>query len=102
VPVPDWVEAIGDAWIDAAELQTGKLFRCVCRGGKRWGDGITERLVWHVVKRTLPSWASGRLRCLHDLRFMREVVPCCGRGVGADSISSRPRVSPNHQAFSPL
>jgi site-specific recombinase XerD len=50
VPVPDWVKAIVDVCIDAAELHGGKLFRCVCRAGKRWGDGITERLVWHIVK----------------------------------------------------
>ena len=50
VPVPGWVKATVDAWVAAAELQTGKLFRCVCRAGKCWSDGVTERLVWHVVK----------------------------------------------------
>ena len=50
VPVPEWVKAIVDAWIYAAELRAGKLFRCVCRAGKCWSDGITERLVWHIVK----------------------------------------------------
>jgi site-specific recombinase XerD len=50
VPVPAWVKATVDAWAGAAELETGRLFRCVCRAGKCWGDGVTERLVWHVVK----------------------------------------------------
>src|SRR5438477_723796 len=50
VPVPAWVKATVDAWVGAAELETGRLFRCVCRAGKCWGDGVTERLVWHVVK----------------------------------------------------
>jgi site-specific recombinase XerD len=50
VPVPTWVKTTVDAWVGAAELETGKLFRCVCRAGKCWGDGVTERLVWHVVK----------------------------------------------------
>src|SRR6266511_42657 len=27
-----------------------KLFRCVCRAGTAWGDGMTEKEVWHVVK----------------------------------------------------
>ena len=50
VPVPTWVKATLDAWANAAGLNAGKVFRCVCRAGKRWGDGVTERLVWHVVK----------------------------------------------------
>ena len=31
VPLPGWVKATMDAWVRAAELDTGKLFRCVCR-----------------------------------------------------------------------
>ena len=50
VPMPDWVKATVDAWTREAELMAGKLFRCVCRAGKCWGDGVTERVVWHVVK----------------------------------------------------
>jgi site-specific recombinase XerD len=50
VPMPDWVKTILDEWIRAAELHAGKIFRCVCRAGKCWGDGVTERVVWHVVK----------------------------------------------------
>jgi len=26
------------------------MFRCVCRAGKTWGTGVTERVVWHAVK----------------------------------------------------
>ena len=50
VPVPDWVKDTFDLWTAAASLSGGRVFRCVCRVGKRWGEGITERLVWHVVK----------------------------------------------------
>lgn len=50
VPVPDWVtRAIGE-WVTAAGIRSGKLFRCVCRAGKTWGDFMTDRVVWHVVK----------------------------------------------------
>jgi integrase len=45
VPVPTWVKATVDAWVGAAELETGKVLRCVCRAGKCWGDGVTERWV---------------------------------------------------------
>ena len=37
----------------------------------------------------------------YDLRrTSRLVVPSCGWQVGADSVSSRPRVRPNHRALS--
>jgi hypothetical protein len=50
VPVPDWVKDAIDRWLLAADIATGRAFRCVCRAGKWWGDGITEKVVWHVVK----------------------------------------------------
>ncbi len=50
VPVPDWVKAVIDAWATSAGIVAGRLFRCVCRAGTTWGEGIAERVVWHVVK----------------------------------------------------
>ena len=38
-------KATVDASANAAELETGKVFRCVSRAGKHWGDGVTERLI---------------------------------------------------------
>ena len=34
----------------AAGIDRGRVFRCVCRAGKTWGEGVSERVVWHVVK----------------------------------------------------
>jgi site-specific recombinase XerD len=50
VPVPDWVKNSVDEWTNAAEVTEGRVFRCVCRAGTAWGDHITEKVVWHVVK----------------------------------------------------
>ena len=50
VPVPEWVKTAIDSWLASSEITDGRLFRCVCRAGKTWGDGMTERVVWHVVK----------------------------------------------------
>src|SRR5438552_9308971 len=47
VPGPDWVKVAIDRWVGAADLSAGRLFRCVCRAGKCWGDRVTERVVWH-------------------------------------------------------
>ena len=67
VPMPDWVKETLDGWIGAAELSGGKLFRCVCRAGKCWGDGVTERVVWHVVKQYAAKLGLSGL-APHDLR----------------------------------
>lgn len=50
VPVPDLVKTAVDAWTSAASIWDGPLFRCVSRAGKVWGDGISEKVVWHIVK----------------------------------------------------
>jgi site-specific recombinase XerD len=50
VPVPDWVKAAVDEWTQAAGVGDGRVFRCVSRKGSIWGNGITEKVIWHIVK----------------------------------------------------
>jgi site-specific recombinase XerD len=49
VPVPDWVRTELDNWLAAAAIDRGKLFR-VNKVGRTWGDGMTVKAVWHIVK----------------------------------------------------
>ena len=67
VPVPDWVKQTIDDWLAAARVTTGRMFRCVCRAGKAWGEGMTERVVWHVVKQYAAKVGLARI-APHDLR----------------------------------
>ena len=67
VPVPDWVYLELGAWIEAAEVKTGKVFRRVSNAGKAWGDRVTEKLAWHVVKEFAKKTGVSRL-APHDLR----------------------------------
>src|SRR3981189_2918425 len=67
VPLPGWVKATIDQWVTAADISAGRLFRCVCRAGKHWGDGVTERVVWHVVKEYAKKAGIAQL-APHDLR----------------------------------
>jgi integrase len=67
VPVPNWVKETLDTWLAAAGIESGPLFRCVCRAGKLGGNGISEKTVWHVVKKTAASMNIPRL-APHDLR----------------------------------
>jgi site-specific recombinase XerD len=67
VPVPDWVKETIDNWITAAGVGVGKLFRCVSRAGTVWGEGMTEKVVWHVVKEFASKLGVPKL-APHDLR----------------------------------
>jgi site-specific recombinase XerD len=56
------------------------VFRWVCRAGKTWGDGVTERVVWHVVRDCAKRAAIEKL-APHDLR--RTCTRLC-RGAGGE------------------
>src|SRR6202171_6021507 len=72
IPVPDWVQSLLDEWTKAAGIATGSLFRRVSSAGKVWGERVTEKLVWHVVKEFAAKIGVGKL-APHDLR------PSCAR-----------------------
>jgi integrase len=67
IPLPDWVKSELDEWFAAAGLEKGKLFRRVNKTGKAWGEGVTEKVVWHVVKEFAKKIGVAKL-APHDLR----------------------------------
>src|SRR3984893_5738311 len=50
VPIPDWVKGQLDEWLEAAGIARGRVFRRVTRMGRTWGDCMTEKSIWHIVK----------------------------------------------------
>jgi site-specific recombinase XerD len=50
VPIPQWVKAALDQWVVAARVTEGRIFRAVARAGKVWGKGISQNVVWYVVR----------------------------------------------------
>ena len=67
VPVPAWVKATVDAWTTAACLVRGRIFRAINKAGRIWGDGMTPKVVWEVVKSAAARADIGKL-APHDLR----------------------------------
>jgi site-specific recombinase XerD len=67
IPMATWVKALLDDWLQSANLTSGKVFRRVNKNGKAWGDGLTEKAVWHVVREYARKAAIERL-APHDLR----------------------------------
>jgi integrase len=67
VPVPEWVKAAADLWLGSAGVTHGRIFRCVTKEGNVWGEGITEKVIWHVVKQTAGRAGIAKLSP-HDCR----------------------------------
>ena len=67
VPIPLWVKAALDQWMVAAGVSEGRIFRAVARTGKTWGRGISQNVVWYVVK-TCCERAGLEHIAPHDLR----------------------------------
>jgi site-specific recombinase XerD len=67
VPVPVWAKRAVDEWTAAANINGGAIFRRVSRLGKIWGDRITPKAIWHVVKAAARR-ASIKDLAPHDLR----------------------------------
>jgi integrase len=67
VPVPDWVRTELDDWLAAAAIDRGNLFRRVNKVGRAWGNGMTVKAVWHIVKESAKCIGVAKL-APHDLR----------------------------------
>ena len=71
VPVPDWVRSELNDWVAAAAIDRGRLFRRVNKVGRAWGDGMTVKAVWHIVKESARNIGVSKL-APHDLRRYAE------------------------------
>jgi hypothetical protein len=48
--MPVWVKNLLDQCLQSANITSGRLFRRVHKIGKAWGEGLTEKAVWHVLR----------------------------------------------------
>jgi integrase len=67
IPMPGWVKDVVDHSIQAANITSGTLFRRVHKMGKTWGERLTEKAVWHVVREYATKAGIDKLSP-HDLR----------------------------------
>ena len=56
-----------DAWITAAGIAHGRVFRAINKAGRVWGDGMTPKVIWEIVKSAAAHADIERL-APHDLR----------------------------------
>ncbi len=79
VPVPAWVKVTVDQWTEAAGIEGGRLWRSINRGGRVWGDGLTEKVIWQVVEQYAAEVGLTEIAS-HDLR--RTCAKLCRAGGG--------------------
>ena len=79
VPIPQWVKKAVDRWVGAAGITQGKIFRAVTKRGKVWGKGISQNLVWYVVRNCCKVVGLEHI-APHDLR--RTCAKLCHAGGG--------------------
>ena len=92
VPVPAWVKDVVDRWTENASIPNGRPFRSIRKNGTVWGDGISQ----NGLRGPRRNQQIGTPRPEVDLC---EIVPRCGRRIGADPIPAGTRVRPDDRAI---
>jgi integrase len=67
VPIPTWVKMAVDAWTAAADITHGTVFRAINKAGRVWGDGVSAKVLWDVVRAAAARAGIDKL-APHDLR----------------------------------
>ena len=67
VPIPGWVKGAVNAWTDAVGITHGPVFRAINKAGRVWGDGMSPKVLWDVVRAAAGRAGIEKL-APHDLR----------------------------------
>jgi integrase len=67
VPIPTWVKTAVDAWTASVAITSGPVFRAINKSGRVWGDGMSPKVLWDVVRAAAARARVDKL-APHDLR----------------------------------
>jgi integrase len=65
--MPASVKNAIDTWITAARITDGTVFRAISKVGRVWGNGMTAKVLWDVVRAAAAEAGIAKL-APHDLR----------------------------------
>jgi len=71
IPMPEWVKTRIDDWTEASQTASGRVFRSINKSGTVWGVGLTEKVIWNVVKRFAKAVGMEKV-APHDMRRYAE------------------------------
>lgn len=69
IPIPGWVKQAIDAWKEASDVTQGAVFRSINKTGRVWGNGMTPKVLWEVVRETASRPGIEKL-APHELRVL--------------------------------
>ena len=99
VPVPGWVKQAIGKWKEASGVPEGTLFRSINKAGRVWGNGMTQKVLWGIV-REAASRAGIEKLAPHDLRRTSARLCHLAGGELDHSIPARPRLRSNDRTIS--
>ena len=67
VPIPIRVKSKVDAWTASAAITHGPVFRAINKAGRVWGDGMSPKVLWDIVRSAADRAGIDQL-APHDLR----------------------------------
>ena len=67
VPIPTWVKTAVDAWTASVAITSGPVFRAINKSRRVWGDGMSPKVLWDVVRAAAARAGIDKL-APHDLR----------------------------------
>jgi site-specific recombinase XerD len=75
VPIPAWAKAAVDAWTDATNITHGPVFRAINKARRVWGDGMSPKVLWDVVRAAAARAGIDKLaRTISDARARGSVI----------------------------
>jgi integrase len=77
VPIPIRVKHHVDAWTAAAAITHGTLFRAINKAGRVWGEGMSPKVLWDVVRAAAARAGIDKL-APHDLRTCARLCHLAG------------------------
>jgi len=67
VPIPTWVKTAVDEWTAIVGIADGVVFRAINKAGRVWGNGMSPKVLWDVVRAAAARADIDKL-APHDLR----------------------------------
>ena len=75
-PAAGWVRQLLEDCFSAAGISNGRLSRRVHRTGRIWGEGLTGKAGWHVVKEFAAETGITKLANARPPESVCEALPC--------------------------
>jgi integrase len=107
VPMPAWVKDAIDAWTAAASITEGTVFRAITKSGHVWGNGMTAKVLWDVVRHAAAEAGITKLAPARSATHVRPAVSPRRRRTGPNPVppwarfDSDDRALPRVQAEAP-